>query len=38
MDGLDVAHLDRMLRGESEVAPWFAAEVERFRTQGAIAE
>jgi glycine cleavage system H protein len=38
MDGVDVTQLDRMLRGESEVAPWFAAEVERFRTQGAIAE
>jgi len=35
---LDVAELDGMLRGEAEVAPWFAAEVERFRTQGAIAE
>jgi glycine cleavage system H protein len=38
LDGVDVAELDGMLRGESEVAPWFAAEVERFRTQGAIAE
>jgi glycine cleavage system H protein len=38
LDGVDPAELDGMLRGESEVADWFAAEVERFRTQGAIAE
>lgn len=38
LEVLDVAELDGMLRGESEVADWFAAEVERFRTQGAIAE
>jgi glycine cleavage system H protein len=30
--------LGEMLQGEAQVAPWFAAEVERFRTQGAIAE
>lgn len=35
---LEIAELDGMLRGEDEVAPWFAAEVERFRRQGAIAE
>lgn len=34
----DAAELEGMLRGEEAVAPWFAAEVERFRTQGAIAE
>lgn len=38
LDVLDPAELDGMLRGESEVADWFAAEVERFRTNGAIAE
>lgn len=38
LEGFDAAELDGMLRGESEVAPWFAGEVERFRTQGAIAE
>lgn len=38
LDGVDAAELDGMLRGEAEVAPWFAAEVQRFRTQGAIAE
>ena len=36
--GVDAAELDGLLRGEAEVAPWFAAEVQRFRTQGAIAE
>lgn len=30
--------LDGLLEGEDEVAPWFAAEVARFRAQGAIAE
>lgn len=30
--------LDTMLQGEAEVGPWFAAAVERYRTQGAIAE
>ena len=38
LDVVDAAELDGMLRGESEVADWFAAEVERFRTNGAIAE
>lgn len=38
VDPLDIAELDGLLRGEAEVAPWFRAEVARFRTQGAIAE
>lgn len=38
LEGIDAAELDGMLRGEAEVGPWFAAEVQRFRTQGAIAE
>ena len=38
LEGVDAAELDGMLRGEAEVGPWFAAEVERFRTQGAIAQ
>jgi len=38
LDLVDALELEGMLRGESEVADWFAAEVERFRTQGAIAE
>lgn len=33
-----VDELEPMLQGEAQVAPWFAAEVERFRIQGAIAE
>ena len=33
-----VFEFEAMLHGEAEVAPWFAAEVERFRTNGAIAE
>lgn len=32
------SELDELLRGEEQVRPWFAAEVKRFRTQGAIAE
>ncbi len=35
---VDATELEGMLRGEAEVAPWFAAEVLRFRKQGAIAE
>lgn len=31
------AELDRLLEGEDQVAPWFAAEVARFRARGAIA-
>lgn len=34
----DPAELDELLEGETAVAAWFAAEVERFRAQGAIAE
>ncbi len=34
----DAAELDGMLRGEEQVRPWFAAEVERFRHEGAVAE
>lgn len=32
------AELDELLTGESALGPWFEAEVQRFRTQGAIAE
>lgn len=32
------AELEAMLYGEAAVGAWFAAEVERFRAQGAIAE
>lgn len=38
LDPAAAAELDELLLGEERVAPWFAAEVERFRTQGAIAE
>lgn len=30
--------LEGLLQGEAGVAPWFAAEVDRYRSQGAIAE
>jgi len=30
--------LGGLLTGEEDLGPWFAAEVQRFRTQGAIAE
>jgi glycine cleavage system H protein len=32
------SELDRLLRGEERVRPWFAAEVERYRREGAVAE
>lgn len=32
------AELDELLTGADVLGPWFEAEVERFRTQGAIAE
>lgn len=36
---ISAAHeLDVMLSAEAEIAAWFASEVARFRTQGAIAE
>lgn len=38
LDPARAAELDELLQGEERVAPWFAAEVQRFRTQGAIAQ
>ncbi len=38
LDDVDRGELDQLLRGEDEVATWFAAAVERFRREGAIAE
>jgi glycine cleavage system H protein len=35
---VDESDLERLLSGEQVVAPWFAAAVERFRREGAIAE
>jgi glycine cleavage system H protein len=34
----DRSQLEGLLRGEEQVRPWFAAEVERYRRQGAVAE
>jgi glycine cleavage system H protein len=34
----DRAELEQLLQGEERVRPWFAAEVERYRRQGAVAE
>ncbi len=36
LDG--TAQLEALLSGEQQVSEWFAAEIKRFRTQGAIAE
>lgn len=38
LDPAAASELDDLLRGEEQVAPWFEAEVARFRKQGAIAE
>jgi len=38
LDPSAVGELDELLTGEDALEPWFAAEVQRFRTQGAIAE
>lgn len=35
---VDTAALDRLLAGEEAIRAWFAAAVERFRREGAIAE
>ena len=35
---LDAGEADALLRGEEQVAPWFAGEVEHFKRRGAIAE
>jgi glycine cleavage system H protein len=35
IDGLELSHL---LTGEEPVRKWFAAEIERFKQQGAVAE
>jgi glycine cleavage system H protein len=34
----DRSELEQLLQGEERVRPWFAAEVERYRRQGAVAE
>lgn len=38
LDPATAFELDDLLLGEARVAPWFSAEVKRFRTHGAIAE
>lgn len=38
LDPAAAGELDQLLTGEDVLAPWFTAEVQRFRTQGAIAE
>ena len=38
LEGVERFELERLLRGEGEVATWFASAVERFRREGAIAE
>lgn len=34
----DKSELAQLLTGEDQLRPWFAAEVERYRRQGAVAE
>ena len=34
----DSTELPQLLIGEAQLRPWFAAEIERFRKQGAVAE
>jgi glycine cleavage system H protein len=34
----DRGELSELLTGESRLRPWFAAEIERYRRQGAVAE
>lgn len=34
----DSAELSQLLTGEEQLRPWFAAEIERYRRQGAVAE
>jgi len=34
----DGSELDQLLTGEDDVRRWFAAEIERFKQQGAVAE
>jgi glycine cleavage system H protein len=34
----DGSELDQLLTGEKDVRRWFAAEIERFKRQGAVAE
>ena len=34
----DSSELSQLLTGEDQLRPWFAAEVERYRRQGAVAE
>jgi glycine cleavage system H protein len=34
----DNSELDQLLTGEHDVRTWFAAEIERFKQQGAVAE
>lgn len=38
VDLADRSELERLLKGEENVRPWFAAEVERYRRQGVVAE
>ncbi len=38
LDDVDTAELDALLSDEQAIATWFAAAVERFRREGAIAE
>lgn len=38
LEPTDRGELSSLLCGEAEVSEWFAAEVERFRSRGAIAE
>jgi glycine cleavage system H protein len=37
-EDVEPAEFERLLSGEPAVAPWFAAAVEKFRREGAIAE
>jgi len=34
----DSSELSQLLRGEEQLRLWFAAEIERYRRQGAVAE
>jgi glycine cleavage system H protein len=38
LDMADSSELSQLLTGEEQLRPWFAAEIERFKQQGAVAE
>jgi len=38
LDMADSSELSQLLTGEDQLRTWFAAEIERFRQQGAVAE